>query len=169
MPSSSGCCLPAFLPPVGEGPVHSWLALLWYLPSPLFCEQVWQCLKLELFTGKFSLTLFFFLSLAIPQFGFLSHVSSLRLSQGIQAQSLSTQLAPPCSAPACCWRRRASGLLLHWELQLGMLSVGFLFFLPVMLPSEIPNLPTGPPMRGFPGVWKLLILHYSLHRTGLCP
>ena len=42
----------------------------------------WQCLRLELFTGKFSLSLFFSLSLAIPQFGFLSHVSSLRLSSG---------------------------------------------------------------------------------------
>ena len=29
-------------------------------PSPLFCERVWQCLRLELFTGKFSLSLFFF-------------------------------------------------------------------------------------------------------------
>ena len=34
----------------------------------------------ELFTGKFSLS--FFLSLAIPQFRLLSHVSSLRLPSG---------------------------------------------------------------------------------------
>ena len=27
-----------------------------------------------------------------------------------------------------------------------------------MLPSEIPKLPTDPPVRGFPGVWKLLYL-----------
>ena len=26
-----------------------------------------------------------------------------------------------------------------------------------MLPSEIPKLPTDPPVRGFPGVWKLLL------------
>ena len=40
--------------------------------------------------------------------------------------------APPCSAPACWWQTQASGLLLHWELQLGLLSVGFiiLFFPP---------------------------------------
>ena len=42
----------------GERPVGSWLALLWYLLSPLFCEQDWQCLRLELFVGKSSLSLF---------------------------------------------------------------------------------------------------------------
>ena len=37
----------------------------------------------------------------------------------------------------------------------------FCFFLPVMLPSEIPKLPTHPPVRWFPTVSKLL-LHNSL-------
>ena len=32
----------------------------------------------------------------------------------------------------------------------------YLFFLPVILPSEIPRLATDPPERVFPGVWKLL-------------
>ena len=46
------CPLPALaalacLSLVGNGLVHSWLALL----SPLFCEQAWQCLRLGLFTG----------------------------------------------------------------------------------------------------------------------
>ena len=77
--SGSGCCLPASLPLKGNGPVGCWLALLWYLLSPLFCEQARQCLTLGLFAGKFSL---FSLSLAIPQFGLLLHVSSLRLSSG---------------------------------------------------------------------------------------
>ena len=37
---------------------------------------------------------------------------------------------------------------------------GFFFFFPllVMLPSEIPKLPTDPLVRGFPGVWKLPLL-----------
>ena len=74
--SGSGCCPPAFLPLVGNGPVGCWLALLWYSLSPLFCERAQQCLGLGLFTGKFSL------SLAIPEFGLLSHVSTLRLSSG---------------------------------------------------------------------------------------
>ena len=39
--------------------------------------------------------------------------------------------------------------------------MGFIYlfiFLPDMLPSEIPKLPTDPPVRGAPGVWKLLFL-----------
>ena len=56
------------------------------------------------------------------------------------------------------------------ELQLGAYSVGFFFFfLPVMLPSEIPKLPTDPQVRGFPGVWKLFLLHDSLPGSGLHP
>ena len=42
-------------------------------------------------------------------------------------------------------------------------------FLLVMLPSEILNLPTDPLVRGFSAVWKLLLLHDSLPRTGLNP
>ena len=34
----------------------------------------------------------------------------------------------------------------------------YLFLLPVRLPSEIPKLPPNPPVRGFPGVWKLPLL-----------
>ena len=40
------------------------------------------------------------------------------------------------------------------------------FFLPVMLPSEIPKLPTDLPLRGFL-LWKLLLLHNSLPGMGL--
>ena len=36
-----------------------------------------------------------------------------------------------------------------------------------MLPSEIPKITTDPPVRGFPGVWKLLLFHNSLPGTGL--
>ena len=43
------------------------------------------------------------------------------------------------------------------------------FFLPVMLPSEIPKLLTDPQVRGFPGVWKRLLLHDSLPGMGLHP
>ena len=34
----------------------------------------------------------------------------------------------------------------------------YLFFLPVKLPSNIRKLPPDPPVRGFPGVWKLPLL-----------
>ena len=94
LPSGSGCHMPAFLPPVGGGTVHSCLALLWYSLNALFCQQARLCIRLEPFSVKFSL---FFL--ALPQFGLLSHVSSLRLSPGL-AFTLSLQPAPPCAAPA---------------------------------------------------------------------
>ena len=85
----------------GEGPFHIQLALLWYLLSPFLCEQARLCLRLEFFMGKFSL--FFSLSLAILQFGLLSHIKSLRFSSGHSGPvlTLSMQLAPPCPAPTC--------------------------------------------------------------------
>ena len=94
----------------------------------LFCEWTRLCIRLETFTGKFSL--FFSLSLAIPQFGLLSHISYLRLSSGHSGPvlTLSMQPVPPCLAPAHWWQMRASGLLLHWELWIAAYSVGFFFF-----------------------------------------
>ena len=38
-----------------------------------------------------------------------------------------------------------------------------------MLPSEIPRLATDPPVRVFPGVWKLLLFYDSLPGMGLHP
>ena len=67
------------------------------------------------------------------------------------------QPMPPCPAPTCWWQIQVSGLLLHWQLRLGVYSVGFFFLLPVMLPSEIPKLPTDPPVREFLTVWKFLL------------
>ena len=43
-----------------------------------------------------------------------------------------------------------------------MYSVGFpflsFFFFPVMLPSEIPKLPTDPPIKGFPVVFLFYVM-----------
>ena len=107
---------------LGDEPVRSRLALLWYSLKPLFCERAWQCLRLEFLVGKFSLfPLFFFNSLAIPQFGLLSHISSHRLSSGHSGPilTLSMQPTPPCSAPTGWCLMQASGLFLCRELQLG--------------------------------------------------
>ena len=113
---------------LGSGLVCSQLPLLWYLLNPLFCEQARLCLRL-CFSWESSLSLSFPPPppLAIPQFGLLSHVSSLRLSSGHSGRilTLSMQLALPCSAHARWWRTWASGLLLWWELRLGTYSVGF--------------------------------------------
>ena len=85
-----GLALPASLPPAGDWPVRSQLAVLWYSLSPLFCEWDQQYLRLELFAGKFSLSFFFPSSLAIPRFGLLSHFSSLRLPSGHSVLTLSS-------------------------------------------------------------------------------
>ena len=88
----------------GEGLVQSRLALLWSLCNPLFCEWARLCLRLELFAeSSLSLSYFFSLSLDIPQFGLLSHVSSLRLASGHSGPvlTLSRQPAPPFQPPLC--------------------------------------------------------------------
>ena len=48
------------------------------------------------------------------------------------------------SAGSCCWASNLWGLIIY------------LFFLPVMLPSEVLRLATDSTVRVFPGVWKLL-------------
>ena len=121
--------------------------------------------------GKFS----FFLSLVIPQFGLLSHISSLRLFSGhsFLVLTLSTDDAAPASlssphslmSDARVWATCPLAVVVR----VYSVFVFFFFFsLPVMLPSEIPNSPKDPAMRGSPTVWKLL-LHDSLRRMGLCP
>ena len=170
MPSGSGCHPPASLPPARVGPVRCRLALLWYSLSPLFCEWARLCLRLELFAGNFSLS--FFLSLAIPQFGLLSHVSSLRLSSGHSGLVLTlsnaacASLFSPCSplVDTSVWATSLLGVAVRC-----LVCWFFFFLLPVMLPSEIPKLPTDLPVRGFPGVWKCLLLHDSLPGIGLHP
>ena len=85
------------------------------------------------------------------------------------------QPAPSCPAPTHWWWTRVSGPLLRWQLCLGAYSVVFLFLflflfsLLVTLPSEIPELPSDTPVRGFPAVWRLLLFPDSLPRMGLRP
>ena len=85
------------------------------------------------------------------------------------------QPAPPCSVPPCWWRMRVSGLLFPtFPLRVAIRHIIcgvylFIFFLLVMLPSVIPKLPTDPPGRGFPGVWKLLLFYDSLPGTVSVP
>ena len=83
---------------LGNGLVHSLLAVLWYSLNPLFCEQARLCLKLEIFTGKFSLSLSLSPSLSLSLFppphsdyrslGYYLMLAPLNCPQGIQIQSL---------------------------------------------------------------------------------
>ena len=142
--------LPCLLPPAGDGPVCRWLALLWNCSVPLFCE--WP----EVCSG-----LIFSLSLAIPQFKLLSHVSSLQLPSGHSGPVLTLSNATHSSpfrphllvADAGVW-----GIFLLGVAFRHVICGFYLFFLPVRLLSEIRKLPPDPPVRGFPDVWKLPLL-----------
>ena len=104
---------------------------------------------------------FLSLSLAIPQFKLLSHVSSIRLLSGHLGLVLTLSNAT-CSSPFCphllvadvgIWGTFLLGVAFR------LVICGFyLFFFPVRLSSEIQKLPPGPPVRAFPGVWKLPLL-----------
>ena len=127
------------------------LALLWNSSVPLFCEWPAVC----------SSRLIFSLSLAIPQFKLLSHISSLQLPSGHSGPVLTLSNAAGSSsfsphllvADADVWGTFLLGVAFRH-----VICGFYLFFLPVRLPSEIWKLPPGPPVRGFPGVWKLSLL-----------
>ena len=173
-PSGSDCCPPASLPLAGDGPFCSWLALLWYLLSPSFCDRASSALG-QSFSGESSLSLSFFfsLSLAISQFELLSHVSAFRLPSGHSGSVLT--LSNVAHVSLFSPRLLVANVNIQATLLLGVavrhVICGFylfIFFLPVMLPSEIPKLPTDPLVRGFPGVWKLLF-YDSLPGTSPSP
>ena len=105
--------------------------------------------------------LIFSLSLAIPQFKLLSYVSSLRLPSGHSGLVLTLSNAARSSlfsphllvVDASVW-----GAFLLGVAFMHVICGFYLFFLPGRLPSEIQKLPPDPPVRGFPGVWKLPLL-----------
>ena len=102
--------------------------------------------------------LIFSLSLAIPQFKLLSHISPFRLPSGHSRLVLTLSSADRSSPFRPHLLVVGAGLWGTFLLGVAFRHVicGFyLFFLPVRFPSEIGKLPPDPPLRGFPGVWKL--------------
>ena len=83
------------LPLAGDGPVLSQLALLWY------CSVLCSVNGLAVFWVRAfrRLILSLFLSLAIPQFRLLSHISSLSLSSGHSGPVLNLSNAAVHSSP----------------------------------------------------------------------
>ena len=91
----------------------------------------------------------------------LSQVSSLRFPSGHSGLVLTLSNAACASLLSTRLLVADVGVCAASPLgvTVGHISVGFiyLFFLPVMLPSEILKLPTDPSVRGFLGIWKLLL------------
>ena len=99
---------------------------------------------------------------AIPQSDLLAQVSFLRLPLGhLRPGPYSKQCnpclpaQPPLASGRCGHLRCFSAGSYRWACNLWVLII-YLFFLPVMLPSEFPRLATDLPVRAFPGVWELL-------------
>ena len=141
---------PHLLPPAGLGrSTAGWL--LWTCSDPLFCKRPAVC----------SCWLIFSLSFAIPQFKLLSHKSSLRLPSGHSGPVLTLSNAAGSSpfhshlpvVDAGIWGTFLLGVAFRH-----VICGFYLFSLPVRLPSEIRKLPPDPPVRKFPGVWKLPLL-----------
>ena len=124
------------------------------------------------FPGKV-LPLFFPLSLPVPQFGLLSHVSSPRLSSGRSGPDLTLSgaahtslFSPPLLVvDLSIWATSPLGV------EVRCIICGFYLFIPPgsVAPLRFQNSPTDLPVRGFPGVWKLLPFHDSLSGMGLHP
>ena len=98
---------------------------------------------------------------AIPQSGMLAQVSSLWLHSGhsgpIPKKHFSPHLPaqPPLASGGCGRLLCFSTGSYHWARNLWVVII-YLFFLPLMLPSEVQSLATDSPVKVFPGVWKLL-------------
>ena len=149
MPSGSGCCPPASLPPVGgDGPVCSPLAFFGYLLNPLFCEQARWRLRLELFAGKFSVLFFFFSLSGYPTvWVVISHLLPQIVLGAFRPgpypkHAAHASLSSPrlLVADGSVWATSPLGVVVRH-----IYCDGFFFLLLVMLPSEIPKLPTDPP------------------------
>ena len=107
------------------------------------------------------------MSLVILWFGLLCHISPIRLSSGHSSLILTLKTNDAAHASlhsphsllvdASVWA--ASPLVVAVR----HILCGFFIF-PVMYPSEVPNLSTDMPVRGFPIAWKLFLLHDSLPR-----
>ena len=151
--------MPASLPLVGGWtglkPASSPLVIaqsfiLWAGQAMPYSFSLESSLSLSVFFFFFllSLSLFFFsfslsLSLAIPQFGLLSHVSSLRWSSGHSGQVLTLMLADVSN-----WATSPQGVEVRHEFCV-CVCVCVCFPLLVMLPSEIPKLPQTRRWEGF--------------------
>ena len=114
----SYACLSASGRVGGWGLVLGWIALLWYSLNLLSCEQV--RLRFRAFCRK---VLFFFSSLTIPQFGLLSHISSLIVLRASRPCPYPKQCSPCLLSSPCLLMADTS----VWATSLLAVAVGHVF------------------------------------------
>ena len=138
--------MPASLPLGREGPIGQPASSLLVF-SQSFENARGHRAVLQPLAGK----VFFFLSLAIPWFGFLSHISSLRLSLGHSGPVLTlrpdVQPRPPCPARTRWWQTQASVLVV--VVRCIFCGVFFFFFSQLCCPLRFQNSPHSCLWKGF--------------------
>ena len=106
---------------------HMPASLFWYSLNLLFCE--WARLCIRAFYGKVP---FFSLSLVIPQFELLGHVSVPQIALRVfrPCPYSKNRLCSPCplSSPCSPVADASAWLFVCWQLRLGAYSVAFFFF-----------------------------------------
>ena len=118
--------------------VRRYLIVVWFagpqpVSSPLVFAQSFVLWEGQAVTQSFlresSLSLSLSFSLAIPQFGLLSHTNALRLPSGHSGPvpTLCMQPVPPCSAPFAAGGRKQLGYLCA-EVAATRIICGFFFF-----------------------------------------
>ena len=136
LPSSFGCHTPASLPLRRESPMG--ITLLWHSLNPCSLSR------------KGVLFCFVLVFLEIQWFGLKSHVSSLRLSSGHSSLvlTLRTDDAVHNSLPTHQLLVADASIWVTYPLTIAVRHIFLEYFPPllVMLPSEIPKLPTDMPV-----------------------
>ena len=148
------------------------LVFLWY--SSILCSVSAPGCMLEPFMGKFFFFFFkFHFSLWRSQgLGYYLMLAPSYCSQGIQGIQDLTLRSDDAAYTSLPSPHSLVAVVSFWANSPLAVEVRHIFcvlFSPVTLPSEIPKLPTDPPVNGVPNVWKLLLLHDSFPRTGLHP
>ena len=172
LPSTSGChtCLSGSMAG-GHKRQQAYFPLVFNM---VWSFVLWGCRRghcglLEPSRGKGPL--FFFVSLVFQWFGFLCHMSPLRLSSGHSSLVLRTMYVAHASVPSPHLRLVAMSI---WAASLLIIavcmnSVVFFFSFGNVALWDFQSSPLTQTMRGFPIVWTFLLLHDSLPRMSLCP
>ena len=120
-------------------------------PGILHCRQILYQLSHQGFSWDSYPIVWFSISSYFPQIV----LGAFRPSPYSKKCSLHLPAQPPLAIVGCWHLFCFSTGSYCWACNLWVLII-YLFFLPIMLCSEVPRLTTDSPVRVFPGAWKLL-------------